>query len=204
MQEEKYKTSFVVGSLFIRESLNIASLYLETSDWDKVHEIVIRDNIIQARTVSSLIRINREICFRLKALDKSELKFFINASIQEQGYILWLAICRYYRLIREFAVDVVRERYLTLRHDLNLEDFDAFYNAKAEWHEELEKNTPSTRNKLRQVVFRMLREADLLSKDNIIKAAMLTPQMLRAITRCEYQNLYIFPVMESELKEWLT
>jgi hypothetical protein len=89
---------------------------------------------------------------------------------------------RYYRFIREFAVEVVRERFVTLRSDLHYDDFDAFYNAKAEWHEELEKNSLSTRNKLRQVLFRMLREADLLTKNNVIKVALLTPRLVKTIS----------------------
>jgi hypothetical protein len=98
LQTESYNTSFVAGSLFIRESLAIAKLYFEILDWDKVRQSAINDNTIQARTTSSLVRITREICFRLSTFNDTELQLLIDASPQEQGFLLWIANCRYSEL----------------------------------------------------------------------------------------------------------
>ena len=125
-----------------------------------------------------------------------------HGTLQEQGYLLWLAICRRYRFIADFAMEIVREKYISLQFALDYEDFDFFFNKKSEWHEELDQIKPATRTKSRQILFKMLREADLLTSNNLINPAMLSPQLLSTISEEHRQNLLIFPAFESDLKKW--
>jgi len=203
MNEDKYNMSFTAGGLFIRESVEIANLYLISADWKSVKAQAHSNNLIQSRTASSSERICREICFRLEYLCDVELRALTEGSHQEQQQILWVAICRRHRFIHEFAVEVIREKYLRIDIDLHPEDYDAFFNAKAEWHDELENLTESTRNKLRQVVFRMLREADLLTKSHAINSAMLTVQVAQAIASHSPDDLRIFPLSDRDIRELL-
>ncbi len=197
----KYTMSFTAGGLYLRESVEIASLYLDFFDWELVKRKAVESNLIQARTLSSSARICREICFRLGRLNIDELKILIEGTNQEHHQILWLAICRHYRFIYEFAREVVREKYLSLNLDLSREDYDAFFNSKAEWHEELEQLTEKTRLKLRQVVFRMLREADLLTKTNKINPVMLTRRVVQTVQKDSPTDLLIYPISDVEIKE---
>jgi hypothetical protein len=199
----RYSLSFATGGLFHRESVKLAKLYLELHDWSTVREKVFSENILQARTESSLGRIWREIVARLKNLNVAELNLLVDATHQEQGYILWLAICRRYKFIADFAVDVLRERFITLKADLNYEDFDSFFNRKSEWHSELDKMQPDTRDKLRRVLFKMLRDADLLTTNDMINAAMLSPKLLDMISYGNRKEVLYFPVFESDLKGML-
>jgi len=200
MKPEKYRMSFTTGGLFRQESLRIAELYANTNDWNEVYKTVLENNVLQARTTSTTKRNYREISVRLQTLTKNELDLLIDGTAQEQGYLLWLAVCRRYKFIREFAVEVIRERFLTLRYDLNNEDFDAFFNKKAEWHEEVDKITALSRQKMRQVLFKILREADLLTSGKTINAVILTPRFIRTISQTTPEDLLIYPTMESELK----
>ncbi len=43
MSAEKYNMSFTAGALFQKESVSIAKLYLEKTDWDEVRQEVIVD-----------------------------------------------------------------------------------------------------------------------------------------------------------------
>lgn len=203
MSAEKYNMAFTAGGLLIRESVELAKLYLVSGDWKDVKTQANSDNLIQSRTASSLERICREICFRLEGLHEDELAVLIDGSLQEQQQILWVAICRRHRFIYEFAVEVIREKYLQLNFDLLQEDYDAFFNAKAEWHDELEKLAESTRIKLRTVVFRMLREADLLTKAHIINPVMLTHQVARTIGTHTPDDLRVFPLSDRDIRELL-
>ena len=200
MNSEKYNMSFTAGALFQRESVAVAKLYLKIGDWDEVRDEVVTGNVLQSRTIASAKRASREICLRLMHLDKDEHELLVDGDHQEQAYLLWVAICRQHRFLSEFAVEIIRERFLTLRYDLVHEDFDAFFNAKMEWHEELEKITESTRNKLRQVLFRMLREAEILNADNSIIPAMLSSRLVNVICSHSSQDLRFFPVMDTELQ----
>lgn len=197
---DKYRMSFTVGGLLLRESLLIADKHSALVDWDTVGNIVIVDNLLQSRTLSTLKRVCREAISRLKMLSPSELDFLLETSHQDQAYLLWLAVCRRYRFIGDFAIEVLRERYITLKSDLTYEDFDSFFNRKSEWHLELDEITPTTRSKLRQILFKMLREADLLTAKNMIHAAMLSPRLLELIHQGRSREVLYFPIFESELK----
>jgi hypothetical protein len=95
---------------------------------------------------------------------------------------------------------VLREHYITLKSPLTHEDFDVFFNRKSEWHLELDEITPATRGKLRQLLFKMLREADFLTADNMIQAAMLSPRLLELLHQGRRRDVLHFPIFESELK----
>lgn len=195
--------SFTAGGLFIRESVDLANLFLSLGDWKAVKGQAHRENLIQSRTASSSERICREICFRLEELTDEEIRLLTDGTLQEQQQILWVAICRRHRFIYEFAIEVIREKYLQMNLDLLQEDYDAFFNAKAEWHDELEKLTESTRTKTRTVVFRMLREADILTKSHTINPVMLTLQVARAIGSHSPDDLKVFPLSDTDIRELL-
>lgn len=199
--KNKYSMSFSTGGLFHNESVKVAMLYLDTFDWTKVRKMVVQENILQARTLASSQRVSREICTRLKLLTPQEMQVLIGDSIQDQAYILWLAVCRRYRFIYEFAVEVIREKFLSLQYELQHEDFDAFFNEKASWNEDLEHLSDSTRKKVRQVLFKIMREAGLLSPEHCIIPAILSSGVLKAVKSSSSQDLDVFPVDESGLKE---
>lgn len=192
--------AFTTGTLFHLESVKLASLYLEYIDWVKVRAKVVDENLLQARTLNTSKRVCREIISRLKHLRRTELEFLTTGDYQEQGYLLWLAVCRRYSFIADFAIEVVRERYITLKADLNTEDYEAFFNGKTDTHPELEKVRPATRSKARQVLFKMLREASLLSADNIIQPATFSFAFLETISRESSQDFLYLPVFDSDLK----
>lgn len=133
-------------------------------------------------------------------MNKQELEFLLDSNSQDQAYLLWLAICRRYQFIGDFAIEVIRERFISLKTDLNYIDFDSFFNQKSEWHVELENIKPSTRYKLRQVLFKILREADLLTEKNLINVATLSPNLIEIICRNDKQEILYFPLFESNLQ----
>lgn len=199
MGKDQYKMSFSTGGLNLTESVTLASLYLKLKDWGHVREKAVSENLLQARTASSLKRVCREVVFRLQTLNENELFFLVEASPEEKKYLLWIAVCRHYQFIAEFATEVVRERYISLKQDLTYEDFDIFFNQKADWHQELEKIQPSTRNKLRQVLFKMLKEAGLLARNSMINAVMLSPLFTEMVKKNNPKDLLFFPVFESDI-----
>jgi hypothetical protein len=192
--------SFTTGSLFHHESVKLATLYCDLGDWNVVREKVIDENLLQTRTLNTLKRVSREVISRLKTLSADELECLMHSNHQDQAYILWLAVCRRYQFIADFAVEVLRERFITLKADLTYEDFDAFFNRKSEWHVELDGITQTTISKLRQVLFKMLREADLLTTNNMINAAMLSSRVIELIQQRSRRELLFFPAFESDVR----
>ena len=188
MNNYKYSMSFTTGGLFQRESIRLAELYLNLEDWGAVRDKVITSNLLQARMANTSKRISREI--------------IVHGYPQEQAHLLWIAVCRRYRFIADFAIEVLRERYISLKNDLTYENFNSFFNRKSEWHLELEKITHATRNKLRQVLFKILHEADLLAPNNMINTTMLSPRLLELILlEGGQEDILYFPIFESDIKD---
>lgn len=197
MNKVKYRMSFTTGGLFLHESVKLAHIYQAIHDWELVKQKTLAENILQTRTVKSAQRIVYEIIKRLRHLSDDEIELLCDGDAQEQRQILWLAICREYLFIAAFANEVMRERLISLKDDLKPEEFDFFLNRKAEWHKEVESLSPSTRTKLRQVLFKMLREAGLLNENFTIYPIMLSPRLLDLIASEHKHELNVFPVFET-------
>jgi len=196
--------SFTSGALLYQESLIVAQLYEEIKDWDAVRERVLADNLLRMRTPNSSKRIFREVASRLKCLTPAQLTLFRTGNQQEQRHLLWLAICKRYRFIYDFAVEVLREKFIRLDFALSYDAFDIFFNDKAEWRPEVAGVAESTRKKLRQVLFKMLREANFLTQDNQMLPAVLSPQTLDVIVADDPAYLMAFPVPPAEIQEWIS
>lgn len=200
---KKYSMSFTTGGLLYNESLTIAELFSELNDWNSVQSKALETNVLQHRTINSAKRTCREIIGRLKTLTSEEIRLLIEGTRQEQIHILWLAICKRYRFINDFAVEVIREKFLSFNNSLTRDDYDSFFNTKAEWHEELNALTEATRNKLRQIAMKMLREVGIISKSNTINPALLSPRFVNVILRDSREFLAVFPVSDSDIKNVL-
>jgi hypothetical protein len=131
---------------------------------------------------------------RISTLDEDELDYLIEgADRQDQKALLWLATCRAYRFVREFATEVIHERFLSFQLDLPLESFDVLFAAKAEWDEGLNAISAMTRAKLRQVLFRMMREASVITEDNRILSAYVSPRLKAILATKNSREIILFP-----------
>lgn len=192
-REQPYLMSFGTGGLYINESVAIARLHVAGSTWEATVIEAQERGAFPVRKASSARRSIREIVNRLKRLSSDELALLVEGGRSEQAALLWLAACRAYRFIAEFAVEVLNDRFLSLRTTLNYDDFDTFLSAKEEWSPKLATLSASTRAKLRAVLFRLMREAEILSQDNRILGAMLSPRVLDVIQAGSPDELRYFP-----------
>lgn len=190
---EKYALSFTSGTLLVREGEVASKLYLSGLDWAQVRSKLIEDNLFQARTMSTRVRTAREVIQRLSVLTEVELEVLQDASPSERGHLLWAAACRRYTFIGEFAEEVLRERYLLMTPTLSDGDFERFLTGKSLWHPELDQLRPSTRQKLRQTLFRMVYEAGLKTVDARIVPAVLSARIAEVLGRRNPSDLRFFP-----------
>ncbi|MET3769838.1 hypothetical protein ABIB15_002542 [Marisediminicola sp. UYEF4] len=178
---ERYALSFTSGALLSREAVIAAPLYLRERDWARVRELIRENNLLQSRTTSSGFRLAREVAQRLAVLTDSELELLTEATATERAHLMWVAACRRYTLIGDFAEEVVRERFILLTPNLSYDHFDSFIRGKALWHSELADLKDSTMQKIRSTVFQMLTEASLLSGRGDILPAVPSERVLDAL-----------------------
>lgn len=193
-QHQPYKMSFAVGGLLLNESVEVARLHAPSEAWEATLRRALEEGVTSLPKAASRRRTLREIVNRISTLSDEERNYLVDgANRQDQQALLWLATCRSYRFVREFATEVIRERYLSFQFDLPLESFDILLAAKAEWDERLAGISPATRAKLRQVLFRMMREANVISDDNRILSAYISPRLKAMLEDKNPQDRVLFP-----------
>lgn len=198
-ERQDYKMSFSTGGLFLNESLEVARLHVEGEPWENTILRAIDEGATSLPKSASNRRSLREISNRLLTLTADERSFFLDeADRTDKQALLWIATCRAYRFVREFAVEVVRERYLSYQLDLPLESFDILLASKAEWDEGLAGLSRSTQLKLRQIMFRMMREAGIISEDRRIQTAILSTYLKNMIEEKNPGELAVFPSVPVE------
>ena len=193
----RYALSFTAGALLEREAAALAPLYVEHRDWAKVRDVAVVENLLQTRTYRTGVRLVREAVKRLSALSDREVELLPELTASERGHLMWAAACRRYDLIGEFAEEVLRERFLTLAGTVRHEDYDLFYRSKAMWHDELDAVSDATYKKLRQVLFKMMVEAGLLTAKGAIEPALLSARVAECLTESTPSNIRFFPTREA-------
>ena len=164
----KYRLSFGTGNAYINESNLILKKYLENKDWKETEKYSIENNILNTNNLGSAKRIFREISLRLKSLSNEEQEFFIKSNYVDQSILIWISICRTYKFIGDFSSIIISEKFNSYQLKLDYDDFNYFYEQQKVLHEELNLLKDSTRKKLRQVVFRIMQELNIISNTNEI------------------------------------
>lgn len=200
----RYALSFTTGALLAREAAVLAPLHDQYRDWEQVRHQAVDGNLLQARTRATALRRARETVKRLSVLTDDEVMLVVDATASERAHVMWVAACRRYALIGEFAEEVLRERFLVLAPTLGHDDFDSFVRSKALWHDELAQLKESTLHKLRSNVFRMLQEAGLLSAAGHITPAVLSMRVLDVLDASTPSDVRFFPSSQATLRRVAT
>lgn len=220
-QNERYRLSFTVGGLLAEQGKILATLFVENEheytapdveptngETDTDHEIgeritrirkqAIEENVLSIRTHSANSRIVGEVLKRLSALTETELRCLADSDTpaSDRQALMWVAMCRYYVLIGDFANEVLRERYLMGFSTLAKSDYDQFILDKSMWHPELEELSTLTAGKLRANVFKAMNEAELWEKENDTLLPSLLSKSVTAILEDKPESFRFFPTRE--------
>lgn len=190
---DRYGLSFTSGALLATEAATVAPIYLRSRDWKNTRALAQTENLLGARAARSNTRTLGALVPRLQHLSDDEIEIVADGTSTERGHLMWAAACRKYALIGEFAEEVLRERFLTLAGSVSYDDYDSFYRAKAIWHDELDHVTGSSYQKLRQVLFKMMVEAGLLTKQGHIEPALLSSRVTECLDQRTPSDIRFFP-----------
>lgn len=157
------------GSLMLAESRKIARLLLgdpTDAEWRKA---LVEDNVLQKKAPSTAIRQARLIRNRMGHLDKPALELIASREPEVATQLLMLASIRHSRLLKDFMADVLLTHVRQLEMELSVRDWDAFL-IECEFRDPSVKAwTTSTRDKLLQVILRVLAEAKYLASTRSMK-----------------------------------
>ena len=198
----RYRLSFTTGGLLLSEMTAIAPILIRSGrDREATLAQCLEERVTQQRTESSRRRIAREATDRLLELSGLQLTIMADGTASERKAVAWIAACRLYSFVGEFAREVLRDHYQLMMHRISKDDFDRFSRAKADWHPELAELMPSTHAKLRQNLLRMAREADILDASNDVQPISFPKSVLETLLPGRVQDLEFFPLTNAEIEE---
>lgn len=205
----RYRLSFTVGGLLAEQGRTVAGLMvgdaavaaavdtLPSADRDddafapaelleSVRRYAVAENVLQIRTHAAGVRIVNEVIKRLSALTMGELRCIADADMlqSDRRALMWVAMCRYYALVGEFAQEVLREHFLIGTTTITYGDYEHFMLGKAMWHPEIDDLSTSTSAKLRSNVFMAMAEAGLVNRtDDTIIPSLLSREVTGILMR---------------------
>jgi hypothetical protein len=164
----KYDFSFTASSLRLNEMLLVARASHDGVEFDYTNELGGGKSSTGKRMLSEFKK-------RISHLTPLQLDVLLKSDLVTQKQLTLVSVCKSYSFIREFIVEVVREKVLVYDYQITDGDYISFYRRKFDLHEEMDSLTELTEKKIKQVTFKILEQAGLI---NDIKNRMIQPQII--------------------------
>ena len=158
-----YNGTLTAEQFLFYEMRIVSKQYLENKSIEEIIEYIKRDNLFQYPTERMIIRIARACYKRLVALDNDKLVYEVaNAPIEVAKQINLYAMMRYNRLVREFMIDLIGEKYRQHDFSYTKKDINVFFSHLREQNDDIAAWSEQTIAKLKQVLTKCLIETEML------------------------------------------
>ena len=151
--------------MFYNETKIIAQYLLDGISSEELKRKNIDENLIKYKSPKSIVRVNSPIFRRLNVMDREMLDEFVHTDIETSKYILLYAIMKTDRLVRDFVVEVYKDKLLMRKDYIEKFDIDNWYEEKCILSKNLRERTESTSAKLKQVIMKILQDSELVTKE---------------------------------------
>ena len=172
----KYDFTFTAASLRLQEMILVAKAINNKSEIDYINDL-------GAGKASTGKRLYSELKKRVSQLTEEEIEILINGSLTAQKQISLIAVCKSHPFIGDFVVEVLREKLLLFDYYVSDGEFLSFYRRKNDMHPEMDSLTENTQQKIKQVTFKILEQADLIDsvKNKVIQPQIIDSYLIKAI-----------------------
>ena len=197
-----YSFSYTAASLRLNEMIKVANTLLNEGKADLT---MVKENGIafSSTKTSTSIREFREIKNRLKKLTPKQLDIIANGDLNSQKQIGFLSMCKHYAIIKDFTIEVLRDKVLVFNYQINESDFKTFIESKMLLHPELEQFSDSTLKKAKQVLFLILEQSGIInsSKEKLIQPQIVQTDVIKSIIDDDPVWLKIFMISDLDIKQ---
>jgi len=201
-RKSKYILSFTAASLRLNEMVKVAKAANEmgVTDLKMVKDSGVVFGSVKSRTSD---REFREIRKRLEKLTPTQIDILINGDLISQKQIAFLAVCKHYDFIKDFTIEVLRDKTLVFDFTINESDFISFIDHRLNVHPELEVFSESTLKKAKQVMFHILEQSGIINNaiDKMIQPQIVNPDVIRAIASEDPAWLKVFLMSDMDIKQ---
>ncbi|MEB3259460.1 MAG: DUF1819 family protein [Cyanobacteriota bacterium] len=163
-QASRYRLSFTAAGLRPELAAVIAGIHLEVrGDWGRTKTTVLERNALQARSASTGKRLESELRQRLQCLTAPQLQLLARGSSEERSAMAWLAVLKRIQIAADLTREVLLGKLSRQDPVLRRSEMAAFYEDCERDHPELAALAPSSLQKVRSALLKMLRDAGLLA-----------------------------------------
>ena len=162
---EDYSAKLTAEPFLYNETKIIAEYILNGEDVNELKKRNIEENLIHYKKPKSIQRVNSPIFRRLSVLDEEMLREFIYSDIDTSRYILLYAIMKTDKLVRDFVIEVYKDKLLMRKGYIEKIDIDNWYEDKCTISQTLRERSESTTNKLKQVIMKIMQDSGLVKKE---------------------------------------
>ncbi len=201
----KYTFSFTGASALIAETLVIAEEYNRLKDWKAVEKSLLDNNLLNKVKQATFKREFSEIKKRLSLITQEQLQLMIHGSLDDTKAMILLSLIKAYTFLRDFIVEVIRNKYLLYDTVISDIDYIRFVNTKSLSHNELNAITEVTAKKVKQVVFKLLEQVGLITqaRNGSILKPILNGKVIDVIIDDDPALLSAFLFSNEEIKTLL-
>lgn len=205
INKTKYTFSFTGASALITETLIIAEEYGRLKDWITVKNSLLEHNLLNKVKQETFKREFSEIKKRLSLLTQDQLKLIIQGSLDDAKAMILLSLVKAYSFLRDFIVEVIRNKYLLFDPVISEIDYIKFVKTKSLSHNELTAITEVTAKKVKQVIFKLLEQVGLITqaKNGTILKPILNSKVIDVIINDDPAFLYAFLFSNEEINRLL-
>ena len=162
---EDYSAKLTAEPFLYNETKIIAQYLLKGISVEELKRKNIDENLIKYKSPKSIVRVNSPIFRRLGVMDSEMLDDFVHADIETSKYILLYTIMKTDKLVRDFVIEVYKDKLYMRKEYIEKFDIDNWYEEKCILSKTLRERTESTSAKLKQVIMKILQDSGLVIKE---------------------------------------
>jgi len=162
---EDYSAKLTAEPFLYNETKIIATYLLNGEDEELLKKKNVEENLIKYKSLKSVTRVNSPIFRRINIMDREMLEDFVYSDIENSKFILLYAIMKTDKLVRDFILEIYKDKLLMRKEYIEKFDIDNWYEEKCILSNTLKERTESTANKLKQVIMKILLDSGLVEKD---------------------------------------
>lgn len=164
-----YKASLTREPFMYYEMKITAKLLQEGLREAEVVEKIYTENLFQYPTERSLKRMARACIRRLNKLDEELISWIVDKSTDVSKQVCLYAFMKDSRLIWEFMITVIGEKYRTKNFSYSRVDINIFFTRLMEQNDTVSSWSESTISKLKSVIVNLLKENNYIDSPNAKK-----------------------------------
>ncbi len=141
---------------------------------------------------------------RLNSLTEEELTLFVEGDLHTQRQIAFLSVCKVHGYIRDFVVEVLREKVLVYDYQISEGEYLSFHRRKLDERSKMNDFSELTHKKIRQVLFKILEQAGIIdnTKNKEIQPQLVDSKLMRIIANDDKEWLKLFFVSDTDIENF--